>query len=133
MHCGRAGVRRARRVRSAAEDNCCSKQRLPCWLLDVRGAAYLGSRRIIMDGGVRVDNPLASDVESPAAATSLETGTDIITVEQKLAEMEARLQKVADSGGNNVLSTAAALASLASAPTNWHQAMICASFSVPQH
>ena len=88
-----------------------------------------------MDGGVdRIDNPLASDVESPAAATSLETGTGIITVEQKLAEMEARLQKVtADSGGNNVLSTAAALASLASAPTNWHQAMICASFSVPQH
>ena len=130
MHCGRAGVKRARRVRSAAEDNCCSKQRLPGCLL-VRG---VGSRCIIMDGGVdRIDNPLASDVESPAAATSLETGTGIITVEQKLAEMEARLQKVADSGGNNVLSTAAALASLASAPTNWHQAMICASFSVSHH
>jgi hypothetical protein len=53
-------------------------------------------------------NPMASDVESPS--TSLES------MEQKDATID----------NGSTLSTAALLASLAAAPTNWHQAMICA-------
>ena len=54
-------------------------------------------------------NPMASDVESP---TSLESS------------MGQKDAVATDSG--STLSTAAVLASLAAAPTNWHQAMICA-------
>lgn len=98
-----------------------------------RGAFMEGSTGTM----TRTDNPLARE-----ALTDVESGTPAlepsnVTLEQKyeqkyaamearhIAAMEARLEAATE---RNNHSTAAALAGLASAPTNWHQAMICASF-----